>query len=65
MALYGSAASDEALAAALAKATQLFAADASAEEGRSGEGIRPPRGDLYRPQVLNKDHRAIMVILGD
>ena len=60
--LNGAVARDEALAAALAWATQFSAADASAEEGRrSMEGIRPPRGDLRRPSVLNEAHEVVLI----
>ena len=57
---------DEALAAALSQASQLTAADASTEEGRRRrEGIRPPRGDLQRPQMLGEAQRIIVVVCRD
>ena len=66
LALDTAVARDEALAAALLGASHLAAADVSAEQGRRRrEGIRPPRGDLKRPQVLDEAHGIVVVVLGD
>ena len=65
LALDGAVARDEALAEARFGASHFAAPDVRAEEGRRRrEGIRPPCGDLQRPQVLDDAHGVAAVVLG-